>query len=822
MKKSLIIILLVLMKIFTSDVWAAAPVARQHLLMDLNWKFIQADVKDAEASGFNDANWRTLNLPHDWSIEGEFKQDAITKGAGGYLPTGIGWYRKHLNISAISKGQQFWIEFDGVYMNSEVWINGHHLGKHPYGYTSFYYDLTPFLKKGENIIAVRVDNSIQPNSRWYSGSGIYRHVWLDVAGPVHIGQWGTYVSTPKVDSSSATISVRTSIESTLSVAKKLLLRSVILDVTGREVATADTPLSLVPSGKTDVEQSLTVDSPLLWSVDNPSLYTLHSYILDGTKPVDNITSTFGIRKIEFDKDKGFLLNGRHIKMNGVCLHHDAGCLGAAVPEQAWRRRLEILKEMGCNAIRTSHNPPAPEFLDLCDQMGFLVMDEAFDEWVEPKGQVQFGYHKYFAECSQSDLISMIHRDRNHPSVVIWSAGNEVPDQVVDNGSEVLRKLIETFHREDPTRPVTQANDRIAAGDGPAKIPFLQMLDIVGYNYVDRWFERRELYYSIDRHDHPDWKMIGTENGSIGGLRGQYSIGPQPSGNRPFRSGSYKTNMIEAEELWKYTSVYDYVIGDFMWTGIDYLGEAFWPTRSSSSGVIDLCGFPKDGYYFYQSQWTNKPMVHLLPHWNWAGHEGQVISVIAYTNCDTVELFLNGRSFGAKSYVFPQQGHSGGWNSWARPYIAPTTSDLHLSWDVPYEPGTLKAVGKKNGKIITEVVQTTSKPAGIRLSADRKEINADAHDIVNVKVEIVDENGLVVPDAKNLVEFKVEGEGVLIGTDNGNPQDKALMKSSRRNAFNGLALAVIQSTENGGNIRITAVSGDLKEAVLQLISDKQGN
>jgi beta-galactosidase len=798
---------------------AAAPETRQHLLMDLNWKFIQSDVKDAEAPGFNDTNWRTLNLPHDWSIEGEFKQDAVTKGAGGYLPTGIGWYRKHFSISAISKGQQFRIEFDGVYMNSDVWINGHHLGKHPYGYTSFYYDLTPFLEKGENIIAVRVDNSIQPNSRWYSGSGIYRHVWLDIAGPVHIAQWGTYITTPKVDASSATISVRTSVENALAVSKNVLLRSVIHDASGREVATVDTPFSLAASGMSDVEQSLTVDSPLLWSVDNPSLYTLQSYIMDGTKPVDNFTSTFGIRKIEFDKDKGLLLNGKHIKMNGVCLHHDAGCLGAAVPEQAWRRRLEILKEMGCNAIRTSHNPPAPEFLDLCDKMGFLVMDEAFDEWVEAKGQVQFGYHKYFAECSQSDLVSMIHRDRNHPSVVIWSAGNEVPDQVVDNGSEVLRKLIDTFHREDPTRPVTQANDRIAAGDGPAKLPFLQMLDIVGYNYVDRWFERRELYYSIDRHDHPDWKMIGTENGSIGGLRGQYSIGPQPSGSRPFRSGSYKTSMIEAEELWKFTSVYDYVIGDFMWTGIDYLGEAFWPTRSSSSGVIDLCGFPKDGYYFYQSQWTNKPMIHLLPHWNWAGHEGQVISVIAYTNCDTVELFLNGRSFGAKSYVFPQQGHSGGWNSYARPYIAPTTSDLHLSWDVPYEAGILKAVGKKNGKIVSEVVQTTSKSSAILLSADRKEINADAHDIINVRVEIVDENGLVVPDANNPVEFKIEGEGVLIGTDNGNPQDKALMKSSRRNAFNGLALAVIQSTKKTGNIKITATSTNLKDAALKVVSDK---
>jgi beta-galactosidase len=822
MKKHVIILPLAFLLILTLNVCAAAPVARQHLLMDNNWKFIQTDVKDAEAPGYNDTKWRTLNLPHDWSIEGEFKQDAITKGAGGYLPTGIGWYRKHLNISAISKGQQFWIEFDGVYMNSDVWINGHHLGKHPYGYTSFFYDLTPFIKRGENIIAVRVDNSVQPNSRWYSGSGIYRHVWMNSAGPVHIAQWGTYITTPEVDVSSAKVSVRTSVENALSVAKKSMLRSVIQDASGREVATVDTPFYLVASGKTDIEQSFTVDSPVLWSVDSPSLYTLHSYILDGTKPVDNLTSTFGIRKIEFDKDKGFLLNGKHIKMNGVCLHHDAGCLGAAVPEQAWRRRLEILKEMGCNAIRTSHNPPAPEFLDLCDNMGFLVMDEAFDEWVEAKGQVQYGYHIYFNECSQSDLVSMIHRDWNHPSVVIWSAGNEVPDQVVENGSEVLRKLIETFHREDPTRPVTQANDRIAAGDGPAKLPFLQMLDIVGYNYVDRWFERRELYYSIDRHDHPDWKMIGTENGSIGGLRGQYSIGPQPSGNRQFRSGSYKTSMIEAEELWKYTSVYDYIIGDFMWTGIDYLGEAFWPTRSSSSGVIDLCGFPKDGYYFYKSQWTNEPMVHLLPHWNWAGHEGQIISVIAYTNCDTVELFLNGRSFGAKSYVFPQQGHSGGWNSWARPYISPTTSDLHLSWDVPYEAGILKAVGKKNGKIVSEVVRTTSKPSAILLSADTKKISADAHDIVNVKVEIVDENGLVVPDANNLVEFKVEGEGVLIGTDNGNPQDRALMKSSRRNAFNGLALAVIQTTEKTGNIKITATSPNLKDAVLQVVSNKPGN
>jgi beta-galactosidase len=821
MNKSFIFLILALMQMPAINVWSVPTEPRQRLLLDFNWKFIQSDVTGAEAPDFNDTNWRTLNLPHDWSIEGEFKQDAITKGAGGYLPTGIGWYRKHFNLSSIGKGQQFWIEFDGVYMNSDVWINGQHLGKHPYGYTSFCYDLTPYIKKGENIIAVRIDNSLQPNSRWYSGSGIYRHVWLNITGPVHISQWGTYITTPVAEASSSTVEVRTSLENNLKVVKNLVLRSEVINGSGKEVAVVETPVTIASDGKADVKQTIRVDAPELWSLETPSMYTLKSIVLEGTKPIDSYSSAFGIRKIEYDTGKGFFLNGKHIKMNGVCLHHDAGCLGAAVPEQAWARRLQLLKEMGSNAIRTSHNPPAPEFLDLCDKLGFLVMDEIFDEWVEKKGQVGFGYHIFFDEWWESDLLSMIYRDRNHPSIVIWSAGNEVPDQVVENGSEVMRKIAETFHKEDPTRPVTQANDRIAAGDGPVKLPFLELQDIVGYNYVDRWNERRELYYSVDHHDHPDWKMIGTENVSVGGIRGQYSLVTDQSDRRPGRSRDYRLGMIQAEQLWKFTSVNDYVIGDFMWTGIDYLGEAMWPNKNSGSGVIDLCGFPKDGYYFYQSQWTEKPVVHIFPHWNWTGNEGKVIPVIAYTNCDTAELFLNGRSFGKKSYVFPQQGHSKSWNGYERPYIAPTTSDLHLSWDVPYEPGTLEIVGRKDGRTITAEVRTTSAPAAIRLTADRTNISADMQDIANVRVEIVDENGLVVPDANNLIEFKVEGEGVLIGTDNGNPQDKTQMKSKQRNAFNGLALAVIQSTEKSGNIRLIAVSAGLKDAVLQVVSEKPG-
>jgi beta-galactosidase len=822
MKLRTIILILLFIITYTINAWSAVPAARQHLLMDYQWKFLQSDVQEAEKKTFDDAKWRTLNLPHDWSIEGEFTEDAPTKGNGGFLPTGVGWYRKHFTMPAIQKGQNVWIVFDGVYMNSDVWINGEHLGKHPYGYTSFYYDVTPFITKGENVIAVRVDNSLQPNSRWYSGSGIYRHVWLNIAGSVHIAQWGTYITTPSVDSLSATISVRTTIVNSLPIAKNIVVRSVVKSESGKEIAIVETPVSLSSSGKTDVEQTIKIASPSLWSIETPSLYTLHSSIVEGRKVQDNLISPFGVRKIEYDKDKGFILNGKQVKMNGVCLHHDAGCLGAAVPEQAWKRRLQLLKEMGCNAIRTAHNPPAPEFLDLCDSMGFLVMDEIFDEWEIAKGQVEYSYHVYFTEWWQSDLLSMIQRDRNHPSVVIWSAGNEVLDQGKDRGTEVLRQLLEVFHKEDPTRPVTVANDRIADVDYPAKLSFLELQDVVGYNYVDRWLKRRELYYSVDRNDHPNWKMLGTENVSIPGIRGKYSLGHDTTTARPRWSLDYKSMMIRAEQLWRFTALYDYVIGDFMWTGIDYLGEAGWPNKNSSAGVIDLSGFPKDGYYFYQSQWTSKPMVHLFPHWNWAGHEGQVVPVIAYTNCDSVELFLNGKSFGVKSVVFPQQGNSGGWNKFDHPFVPATTSDLHLSWDVPYEQGTLKVIGKKNGILLSEEVRTTSKPFAIRLSADRNNIAADAHDIVNVKIEIVDENGLVVPDANNLIEFNVEGEGILIGTDNGNPRDTTQMKSKQREAFNGLALAVIQSTVKTGNIRLRAVSADLKDAVLQIVSRKSSN
>jgi beta-galactosidase len=791
----------------------AAP-GRQRLLMDPGWKFSLTDTVGADKASFNDSKWKTLDLPHDWSIENAFIENAPTGGSGGYLPTGIGWYRKHFVLSKSAAAKNVWVEFDGVYQNAEVWINGHYLGKRPNGYISFVYDLTPYLRKGENIISVKVDNSLQPNSRWYSGSGIYRHVWLNIADPLHIAQWGTYITSPLADSASSLVSVKTKIENKNMFAVSAVLRSIILDANGNELARKESPFSVLSNNVIESEQQLRVSSPSLWSLETPYLYTIRSFIISKEKIIDSTASSFGIRDIKYDADKGFLLNGKRVKMNGVCLHHDAGSVGAAVPEAIWVRRLQVLKDMGCNAIRTSHNPPAPEFLDLCDRMGFLVMDEAFDVW--ESGKVKNDYHLYFDEWSQRDLTDQIDRDRNHPSVVMWSAGNEIPDQKSDKGIDLLKVLLATFHKEDPSRPVTTANDDIAADNGATQLAFIEAEDIVGYNYVDRWHERRELFYSIDRHDHPAWKMVGTESVAIAGVRGNYFGGNFFHTDSSIIKPANLPGVVRAEQLWKYVSVHDYVIGDFMWTGIDYLGEARWPFRSSSSGVIDLCGFPKDAYYFYQSQWTQKPMLHLFPHWNWKGKEGTIIQVMAYTNCDSVELFLNGKSFGIKALEFPRQGNSGGWNKYDRPPVGITTGDLHLTWDVPYKPGILKAVGRKAGKIACEEeMRTTGAPAAIRLSVDHSIINAGTRDVAQIKIEVVDENGYKVPDADNQIQISVEGAGSLIGFDNGNPADHASMKDSRRKVFNGLALAVIQSNGNAGGIHVRAGSPEIRGASAEI-------
>ncbi len=789
---------------------SARPAAaqRQRLSMDPGWRFTLGDPKSADQPGFADHGWRSLDLPHDWGVEGTPDEHAPSGGRGGYFPTGLGWYRKAFRMPAGSRGQMASLEFDGVYMNSDVWINGFHLGKRPYGYSSFAYDITGHLVPGVNIVAVRVDNSLQPNSRWYSGSGIYRHVWLTVVDPVHIGHWGTYVTTPRVDSSSADVVVRTHVENDLAATRRTVLRSTVIDASGREVAYADTSISIDGGQGSDIEQRIVVPSPQLWSVERPTMYSLRSELLTAPtgRPSDRLVSPFGIRTIAYDKDRGFLLNGRQVKLRGVNLHHDGGAVGAAVPERIWQHRLELLKAMGVNAIRTSHNPPAPEFLDLCDRLGFLVMAEAFDEWTF--GKVPEGYHKYFGDWSERDVTDFVHRDRNHPSIVLWSAGNEIGEQSSPDGAQVLRRLIDIFHREDPTRPVTTGNDNIVADGHPATLAFLEAEDIVGYNYVDRWHERREIFAEEDRHDHPDWKMIGTESGTLfQSFDERYSLGNDPGVVRP----NYTSGMIEAERLWKWITMRDYFAGDFMWTGVDYLGESAWPFKGFGSGVLDITGHPKDSYYLYQSLWTNRPVLHLFPHWNWAGRAGQVIPVLAYTNCNSVELFINGRSLGEKRIEFPAQGTSGGWNSYALPVVNATTNDLHLSWDVPYEPGELRALGRRrNGEgACVASVRTAATPAAIRLTVEQDTITAAPGDVALVTFEIVDSAGSVVPTAGNLVTIAVTG-GSIVALDNADLQDHDPYQSDHRHAFNGKGLAILRAT-GPGLLHVTASADGLRSA-----------
>ena len=787
----------------------AAAAQRERLSMDPGWRFTLGDPAGAQRPGFNDSGWRRVNLPHDWSVEGTPERTAPAGGRGAYLPTGIGWYRKEFRVPAHARGREVWLQFDGIYENADVWVNGVHVGHRPYGYTSVSYDVTKDLKPGVNVVAVRVDNSEQPNSRWYTGSGIYRHTWLTIAAPVHVAHWGVYVTTPFVDSSRAMVLVRTRVDNDLAVARQGVLRTVLVDAAGREVARADTAFALEGGAHEAVVQRLFVADPRRWSVNDPAMYAVHSTVLEGAQAVDTADTPFGIRTIAFDADRGFLLNGQPVKLHGVNLHESAGAVGTAVPERIWRSELAKLKAMGVNAIRTSHNPPAPEFLDLCDRMGFLVMDEAFDEWTY--GKVPFGYHLYFATWADSDVTAYVHRDRNHPSVILWSAGNEIGEQTTPEGVTILRHLVGLFHAEDPTRPVTTGNDQIHADGHPALLSFLDGEDVVGYNYVDRWHERRELFAEEDRVAHPDWKMVGTESESAGNAFGDvYSLGGDSAKVEP----NYTTGMMRAENLLKWIAVHPYFSGDFMWTGVDYLGEAIWPSKGFPSGALDITGRPKDSYYLYQSRWTDTPVLHLFPHWNWPGREGQMIPVLAYTNCTSVELFLNGRSMGVKRLQFPQPGTSGGWNSYATPPVPVTTNDLHVTWDVPYEPGVLTAVGTRDGRVAChDTVRTAGAPAAVRITPERDTITADPRDVALVRFAIVDSAGTVVPTASNDVHVSVSG-GTIVGLDNGDLTNHEPYRMDHRAAFNGRGLAILRA-DRPGVLRVTMTANGLRSATVDV-------
>jgi len=766
---------------------------------DKGWHFNLGDVPDGEKLGLKDGTWRVLDLPHDWSIEGKFSKDNPATPEGGALPGGIGWYRKTFTVPASSKNKLVYIDFDGVYQKSTVWINGHKLGFRPNGYISFRYELTPYLNfGGTNTIAVKVDNSVQPNSRWYSGSGIYRNVWLVSTDKVAVDHWGTYVLTPAVTDKLAEVKVVTSILNGTHAQQPVIITTTVLNAEGKPVANSVSN-TILKDASSRFTQEIKINNPMLWSVDRPYLYKVLTKI-SGKNSADSYITTLGIRYFNFDPDKGFSLNGKHVKILGVCDHHDLGSLGAAINTRGLERQLQMLKDMGCNGIRTSHNPPAPELLDLCDKLGFIVMDEAFDCWEWKKAK--YDYHLYFKEWHKRDLEDQVLRDRNHPSVIIWSIGNEIPQQSDTSAMRIAPELAGIVHSLDKTRPITTANDR---PDTSNKIIKSGAIDLIGYNY-------HEYDYATFHDRYPGKKFIATETTSGLEMRGYYempsdSIRIWPTNwDKPF---AHPGNTVSAydntrppwgsihEATWKVMKKYDFLSGMFIWTGFDYLGEPTpysWPSRSSYFGIIDLAGFPKDVYYMYQSEWTSKPVLHIFPHWNWTA--GKLVDIWAYyNNADEVELYLNGKSLGVKKKI---------------------GEDLHIMWRVKYEPGTLKAVSRKNGKVVlTREIHTAGAPAKIELVADRKNIKADGKDLSFITVKILDKAGNLVPNASNQVSFKIEGPGFIAGVDNGDEVSHDPFKANYRKAFNGLALAIVQTKEKAGNITFTATSAGLKGFVIVL-------
>lgn len=799
---------------------------------DEGWKFNLGDSAAYSQPDFNDSSWRSLNLPHDWAIEGDFSKENPSGTGGGALPGGIGWYRKTFTVPGYKEGEKVYIDFDGAYMNTTVYINGHELGTRPYGYASFSYDITPWLKESDNVIAVKVDNSDQPNSRWYSGCGIYRHVWLRKLDAIHVAQWGTYVTTSDITPDSATVNIATTVDNTSATDAEVTLTTRVIDPQGKVAATVTATDNIAAGKSATVNQTARVADPQLWSLDNPALYSVVTDVAVGGKTVDTYQTTTGIRTIEFTADKGFFLNGEQVKINGVCMHHDLGALGAAVNTRAIRRQLEILQEMGVNAYRASHNQPAPEVLALCDSMGILVMDEAFDMW--RKRKTERDYARFFDEWHERDLTDLVTRDRNHPSIIMWSIGNEVLEQWSDAAADTLSleeanlilnfghgadklakdgdemsvnslltvKLADIVKQLDPTRPVTAGMNEPNPGNHLIKSG---ALDVIGLNYHDEWYDDAEKNY-------PGKPLLGSETVSALMTRGYYKnpsdsiiIAPK-RWDIPYEDPSFACSAYDNEHVpWGTTHENslrrmkdDRVMGQFIWTGFDYIGEPTpygWPARSSYFGIVDLAGFPKDVYYMYQSEWRpDKTVLHLFPHWNWT--PGQTVDLFAYyNNADEVELFVNGKSQGVRS-----KGDG----------------EYHVMWRVPFEPGTIKAVSRKAGKTVAEqVINTAGEPAQIRLTPDRATIAADGNDLSFVTVEILDSDGNLCPTAVNEVTFTVEGAGQNEGVDNGNPISLERFKADSRKAMAGKALLIVRNNGKKGDINVKAVSPGLSDATVTL-------
>ena len=766
--------------------------ARQRQNFDADWLFILADTARMSQVDYNDSFWRRLDLPHDWAIEGDFYAGNPSGAGGGALPGGIGWYRKHFLLPA-GNGKYF-LEFDGVYMNSTVYVNGQEVGFRPYGYSTFEYDITSYVREGDNVVAVKVDNSDQPNSRWYSGCGIYRHVWLTKTHPVHVKHWGIHVQT---DAKTGQVKVSADVEG-----NGYKLRHQVFDAQGREVG-------------------LKVRRPHLWSVDDPYLYKVRTQVLVGGKVVDEVETTTGFRDFRFDAQTGFWLNGKNMKLNGVCEHHDFGCLGAALNEDALHRKLTKLKAMGVNSIRSSHNPPAPELLNMCDTMGLIVMDESFDMWRRKK--TENDYARFFDEWHERDLADLILRDRNHPCILMWSIGNEVLEQWSNAEADTLtleqanlilnaghdastlakdgelsvqslltRHLADIVKRYDTTRPITAGCNEPSPGNHLFKSG---ALDIIGFNYHHQWVKDVPKNF-------PGKPFILSESVSALQTRGYYMM-PSDSIYKapkewwlPYTDPSFMCSAYDNmhaswssthEETWDVVKHTPYVGGQYIWTGFDYIGEPTpygFPARSSYFGIIDLAGFPKDVYYMYQSEWTQKPVLHLFPHWNWV--PGDYIDLWCYyNNADEVELFVNGKSQGIRK----KDAHT-----------------YHVMWRVTFDPGEVKAVARKDGKVVCEqTIKTAGAPDHIRMSVDYQGKNTTF-----ITAEVIDKDGNLCPWADDLIYFIYEGDGKILGTDNGCQTSMERFTSPQRKAFHGKCMVVAK-----GNGSITAKSATLKPTWIEI-------
>ena len=794
------------------------------------WKFYKGNAVGAEKEFFDDSSWRELDLPHDWAIEGPF--DSTFNARSGGLPFhGVGWYRKTFNIPSHAKGKNVELHFDGAMYNSKVWINGNLVGERPNGYIGFSVDLTKHLNYGsKNTVSVQLSPE-DFSSRWYPGAGIYRNTWLEINNNIHVAKWGTFITTPEVNSNSAKISIQTEIQNRTFESSNVILKTTILDPNNFEVASISSIVSTKANDIVTETQNTIIDFPMIWDLDYPNLYVAKSEILVDNKLLDSYITNFGIRTIEYDSSFGFKLNGKKTRFKGVCMHHDLGPLGAAVNKRATERQLEIMQQMGANAIRTSHNPPSPEQVQLCDEMGLLMQVEAFDVWEMPK--VENDYSKYFKQWHERDLRDMIRAFRNSPSIVMWSIGNEIMEQGhKSKGKEIAEKLVSICKDEDNTRPVTAGFNYYPA---PIKNGLAQALDLVGWNYKPRKYEE-----VIKKN--PNWIIYGSETSSTVSSRGTYHLPLEKYvKHNSLEITSYDfigppwayPPDIEFEELDKLPNN----LGEFVWTGFDYLGEPTpfggkdnstngywngdWPARSSYFGAVDLCGFPKDRYYLYQSQWISEPMVHLLPHWNWSGKEGEIIPVFSYSNAEEVELFVNNISYGKKRMGIEKTPIPINFIDWeGGRYQGNYMSPYRLMWEVPYQAGELKVVAYEDDLAVSKkIINTASEPIRIELTADRDKLLADGKDISFISVRVVDKDGNLCPRADNLIEFDVSELGIIEAVGNGDPATTAPFKSNQRRAFNGMCMLIVKTTKNIGEINITAQSKGLESAKITLYTNR---